>query len=115
MEMCQKSKGASIQPLLFLFSVLYGLMIVPPFYLNSSILTDRLAFIASPKNHIVGVKERFGDVAVGERFVVSDSNDLESFLDKMRRELPELFKHPVGVDNDRDVFFRVIRGDSEVG
>lgn len=63
----------------------------------------------------MGVKKRFRDVAVVERLFVSDRNDLEPFLDKMRRELPKLFKHPVRVDNDRDVLFRVIRGDSEVG
>ena len=48
----------------------------------------------------MGVKERFRDVAVGERFVVSDRNYLKPLLDKMRRELPEPFKHPVGVDNE---------------
>lgn len=63
----------------------------------------------------MSVKERFRDVAVGERIVVPDRNDLEPFLDKMRRELPEFFEFAVGVDNNRDVFFRVIRGDSEIG
>lgn len=63
----------------------------------------------------MGVKERFRDVAVVERLLVSDRNDLEPFLDKMRRKLPEFFKLAVGVDNDRDVLFGVVCGDSEVG
>lgn len=75
------SKGANNEPLLF-FSVFYGL-IASSFHFDLVVPTGWLSSVARPENHIVSVKERFRNVAVGERLVVPCSNDLKSFLDKM--------------------------------
>ena len=76
---------------------------------------DRFASFASPKDQIVGVKVCFRDVPVIKGRIVPSFQYLKPFGDQERRELPEFFEFAVGVDNERDVFFRVIRGDSEIG
>ena len=51
---------------------------------------------------------------VEECIVRADFDDLEAFLDEIRRKLPEFFKASVAVEDSADVLCRVIRGDSEI-
>ena len=67
---------------------------------DGSVGDDWFTSFASLQDHIMCVKERFRDVAVGERLFVSDRNDLKPLLDKMGRELPEFFEFAIRVDND---------------
>ena len=75
---------------------------------------DRFTSFASPKNQIVGIRGCLRNIPVIKRRIVPGFQYLKPFGDQERRELPEFFELAVGVDNKRDVFFRMIRGDSEI-
>ena len=72
------------------------------------------AFRAGPQDE-GSIFRNFGDIAFTELIVRADFNDLESFLDEERRELPELFKASVAVEDSRKIFGGVICGDPEIG
>ena len=61
-----------------------------------------------------GVPFGFRHIAFVEFFFVSDLYDLEAFLDEVGRELPQLFKVAVAVEDSRKVLLWVVGGNSEV-
>ena len=67
-----------------------------------------------PKQDKGSIFRNFGNVAFTELIVRADFYDFEAFLDEERRELPELFKASVAVENGADVLLRMISGDAKV-
>ena len=53
-------------------------------------------------------------VSVKELCIVGYFDNVKATADKVCRELPFLFKEPVGIHNDGDVFFFVVSGDSVI-
>ena len=82
---------------------------------DGSIEDDRLAPFACTQDQIVRIRGCLRNIPVIKGRIVPSFQYLKPFGDQERRELPEFFEFAVGVDNERDVFFRVIRGDSEIG
>ena len=61
-----------------------------------------------------GVPFGFLYIAFIEFLFVSDLDNLEAFLDEVGRELPQLFKVAVAVEDGRKIFGRVVGGDPEI-
>ena len=61
-----------------------------------------------------GVPFSFRHIAFIELFLISYFYYLETFLDKVGRELPQLFKVAVAVEDGRKIFGRVVGGDPEI-
>ena len=61
-----------------------------------------------------GVPFGFRHIAFIEFLFISDLYYLEAFLDKVGRELPQLFKVAVAVEDGRKIFGRVVGGDPEI-
>ena len=61
-----------------------------------------------------GVSLGFWHIAFVEFLFISDLYYLEAFLDEVGRELPQLFKVAVAVEDSRKVLFGVVGGNSEV-
>ena len=76
---------------------------------------DRFASFASPQNQIVGIRGRLRNIPVIKGRIVPCFQYLKPFGNQERRELPEFFELAVGVDYERDVLTRMMRGDSEIG
>ena len=72
-----------------------------------------LSFCAGAHKHLPTIGS-FQKVAVRKFLGTSDFDDLETFLDEIRRKLPELFKASVAVENGADVLCGVVSGDPEI-
>ena len=73
----------------------------------------RFAFCASSQDE-GSIFRNFGNVAFTELIVRADFYDFEAFLDEERRELPELFKASVAVEDSRKIFGGMICCNSEI-
>ena len=74
----------------------------------------RFALCAGSKDDVSGVPFGFRHIAFIELFLISYFYYLETFLDKVGRELPQLFKVAVAVEDGRKIFGRVVGGDPEI-
>ena len=61
-----------------------------------------------------GVSLGFWHIAFVEFLFISDLYYLEAFLDEVGRELPQLFKVAVAVEDSRKVLLGMVGGNSEV-
>lgn len=84
------------------------------FYHNGIALYVGLSALAGAKDDVDGISFGFRHIAFVEFFLVSDLYDLKAFLYEVGRELPQLFKVAVAVEDSRKIFDRVVCGDSEV-
>ena len=80
---------------------------------NGIVLDFWLSIIASSYKQFV-VRRYFWNIPVVEFIGRADFNDLESFPDEIRAELPELFKASVAVKDGADVLCGVVSGDAEI-
>ena len=84
------------------------------FYHNGIALYVGLSALAGAKDDVDGVPFGFRHIAFVEFLFISDLYDLEAFLDEVGRELPQLFKVAVAVEDSRKVLLGVVGGNSEV-
>lgn len=84
------------------------------FHRNAVALDVGLSALAGAEDDVDGVPFGFRHIAFVEFLFVSDLDDLETFLDKVGGELPQLFKAAVAVEDSRKVLFGVVGGNSEV-
>ena len=68
----------------------------------------RFSLCAGSKDDVSGVPFSFRHIAFIELFLISYFYYLETFLDKVGRELPQLFKVAVAVEDGRKIFGRVV-------
>ena len=61
-----------------------------------------------------GIPFGFRHIAFVEFLFVPDLYYLEAFLDEVGRELPQLFKVAVAVEDGRKIFGRVVGGDPKI-
>ena len=109
-------KGADCStPLRTLFNLVVSCRIMATVDCDGCVEDDRFSSFASPQDQIVRIGGCLRNIPVIERRIVPGFQYLKPFGDQERRELPEFFEFAVGVDNERDVFFWMIRGDSEIG
>lgn len=73
-----------------------------------------LSVLAGAEDDVDGVPFDFRHIAFIEFLFISDLYYLEAYLDEVGRELPQLFKVAVAVEDSRKVLFGVVGGDSEV-
>ena len=81
--------------------------------LNGTVADFRLSLIASPYEQLLARRNPL-DVPVKEFIVRADFDDFETFLDEIRRKLPELFKASVAVKDGAYVLCWVVSGDAEI-
>ena len=74
----------------------------------------RFAAFAGTQDNVDCIPFGFGHISFVEFVFVSDFDYLEAFGYHKGRELPEFLEKSVGVHDDRKVFGRVIRCNSEV-
>ena len=84
------------------------------FHRNAVALDVGLSAFTGAEDDVDGVPFGFRHIAFIEFLLVSDLDDLETFLDKVGGELPQLFKVAVAVEDSRKVLFGVVGGNSEV-
>lgn len=84
------------------------------FYHNGIALYVGLPAFTGAKNDVYGIPFSFRHIAFIELFLISYFYYLEAFLDKVGRELPQLFKVAVAVEDSRKIFGRVVGGDPEI-
>ena len=78
------------------------------------VIDVRLSAFTGAEDDVDGVPFGFRHIAFVEFLFISDLYYLEAFLDKVGRELPQLFKVAVAVEDDRKIFGRVVGGDPEI-
>ena len=84
------------------------------FYRYAVVLDSGLSALAGAEDDVDGVPFGFRHIAFVEFLLVPDLYDLEAFLDEEGRELPQLFKVAVAVEDSRKVLFWVVCGNSEI-
>lgn len=73
-----------------------------------------LSALTGAEDDVDEVPFGFRHIAFIELFFISDFYYLEAFLDEVGRELPQLFKVAVAVEDGRKIFGRVVGGDPEI-
>ena len=84
------------------------------FHRNAVALDVGLSALAGAEDDVDGVPFGFRHIAFIEFLFISDFYYLEAFLDEVGRELPQLFKVAVAVEDGRKIFGRVVGGDPEI-
>ena len=74
----------------------------------------RFSLCAGSKDDVSGVPFSFRHIAFIEFFFISNLDYLETFLDKVGGELPQLFKVAVAVEDSRKVLFGMVCSNPEI-
>ena len=112
------ASGERIAPLLIVIVLLCSVVscrIMATVDRDGFVEDDRFTSFASPQDQVVGIRGCLRNIPVIKGRIVPGFQYLKPFGDQERRELPEFFEFAVGVDNERDVLTRMMRGDSEIG